>query len=201
MSFCPYCGVRLEVPEENPVSREAAVWIDKALKVKSYPERKKILEQAKKVCPEDPAIDWELLFIGTPDPKPPKGVMDFSIIRCWMLQIYRTPENFPKEKRDAMRQELFSNPQLLSMLEASGNPEGKMREYLLRLCREYIEIFLRGDNRLMGNFLGIRLGRNTSKILEEAVSGMIWQIETDEQLTTEQRKMLAAAMIQAMGKQ
>ena len=197
VSFCPYCGARL-VSDEKHISEEAAEWIEKALKVTSLPERKKILDQAKKECPNDPEIDWELLFIGTQDPKPARGKMDFSIIKSWLLQIYRKPDDFSREKRDAMRQELFEGPQLQAVLAASEDPEGKMREYLERLCREYVDIFLKEDNQLMGTIFGFRIGRNRTKILEEAVSEMIRRIESDDQLDAEQKQMLSEAMIQAL---
>ena len=148
IAFCPYCGAKLETAEKKPVSKEAEEWVQKALKVTSLPERKKILEQAKTACPDSTEIDWELLFIGTPDPKP--------------------------------------------------NPEEKMREYLGRLCREYIEIFLKEDNQLMGNIFGLRIGRNRDKVLEEAVNNMIRLIEADEQLSAERKQMLKEAMAQAL---
>ena len=198
MSFCPYCGGRLEAAEEKTVSKEAEEWIRKAMKVTSLPERKKILEQAKLACPDDPAIDWELLFIGTPDPRPPRGKMDFSIIKSWLLQIYRTPGDFSAQKRDAMRREMFEGEQLKNVLEASADPEGKLREYLERLCRDYIEIFLKEDNHLMGNIFGLRIGRNRDKILGDAVEGMIRQIEADGQLAQDRKQMLKEAMARAL---
>ena len=198
ISFCPYCGSKLAPAGEKPVSREAEEWIRKALKAKSLPERKKILEQAKAACPDAPEIDWELLFIGTPDPKPQRGKLDFSIIKCWLLQIYRKPADFSRDKRDAMRRELFEGERLQAVLAACENPEEKMREYLERLCREYVDIFLKEDNQLMGNLFGLRLGRNRDKILEGAVNGMIRLAEADEQLTAERKQMLKEAMVQAL---
>ena len=198
MSFCPYCGGRLAVPEAGASSEEAAEWIRKAMKVTSLPERKGILEKARAVCPGDPGIEWELLFIGTPDPKPQRGKLDFSIIKSWLLQIYRKPEDFSREKRDAMRRELFEGLQLKSVLAASADPEKKMREYLERLCREYVEIFLKEDNQLMGNIFGLRIGRNRDRILQETVSAMIRRIEADEQLEPEQKQMLQDAMTRAL---
>ena len=85
ISFCPYCGAKLAQPKGKAVSPEAEEWIRKALSVTSMPERKKILEEAKRACPEEPAIDWALLFVGTPEPKPPRGRIDFSIIKSWLL--------------------------------------------------------------------------------------------------------------------
>ena len=198
MSFCPYCGGRLAVPETGASSEEAAKWIRKAMKVTSLPERKGILEKARAACPGDPGIEWEILFIGTPDPKPQRGKLDFSIIKSWLLQIYRKPEDFSREKRDAMRRELFEGPQLKSVLAASADPEKKTREYLERLCREYVEIFLKEDNQLMGNIFGLRIGRNRDKILQETVSAMIRRVDADEELTPEQKQMLQDAMARAL---
>lgn len=198
MAFCPYCGARLEETGKGAVSEEAAAWLEKALKVKSLPERKKILEEAKKACPDELEIDWELLFIGTPDPKPRRGVMDFSIIKSWVLQMYRTPGEFSAERKDAMRRELFDSPQLLAVLEASGDPERKLKEYLERLCREYVDIFLKENNQLMGNIFGFRIGRNREKILEDAVDGMIRQIDADNGLTPERKQMLSDAMLRSL---
>ena len=70
IAFCPYCGTRLKMAEKPQISKTAEEWVDRAMKTTSLPERKKILEEAQRVCPDDPAIEWELLFIGTPDPKP-----------------------------------------------------------------------------------------------------------------------------------
>ena len=198
MAFCPYCGIKIASAAEKTVSEEAAAWIEKAMKITSLPERKKILEEAKKACPEDPAVDWELLFIGTPDPKPKRGVIDFSIIKSWLLQIYRKPGDFTREKRNEMRRELFEGNQLQNVLASSADPEGKMREYLERLCREYIDIFLKEDNQLMGNLFGFRIGRNRDKVLENAVNGMIQLIEADKDLTVQQGQMLKEAMIRAL---
>ena len=198
MAFCPYCGGRLAVPEAEASSEEAGEWIRKAMKVTSLPERKEILERARAACPGDPGIEWELLFIGTPDPKPQRGKLDFSIIKSWLLQIYRKPDDFSAEKRNAMRHELFHGAQLQSVLASCENPEQKMREYLERLCREYVDIFLKEDNQLMGNIFGLRIGRNRTKILENAVEEMIRRAEGDELLSDEEKQMLRESMIRAL---
>ena len=39
---CPYCGAKLGAENKRTVSKEAEEWIQKALKVTSLPERKKI---------------------------------------------------------------------------------------------------------------------------------------------------------------
>ena len=182
----------MQLLAETVVSRR------KALKITSLPERKKLLDQAKQACPDAPEIDWELLFIGTPNPKPKRGRMDFSIIKSWLLQIYRNPGEFSAEERNAMRHELFEGEKLRAILAASADPKAKMQEYLNRLGREYVDIFLKEDNRLMGNIFGFRLGKNRMKPVEDAVNGMIRLMEADEKLSEEQRTALTGAMRQSI---
>ena len=129
IAFCPFCGAKIAATENVQAS---------------LPERKKLLDQAKQACPDAPEIDWELLFIGTPNPKPKRGRMDFSIIKSWLLQIYRNPGEFSAEERNAMRHELFEGEKLRAILAASADPKAKMQEYLNRLGREYVDIFLKG---------------------------------------------------------
>ena len=198
IAFCPYCGAKIVAAENGQTSAEAEKWVRKALKIASLPERKKLLDQAKQACPDAPEIDWELLFIGTPNPKPKRGRMDFSIIKSWLLQIYRNPGEFSAEERNAMRHELFEGEKLRAILAASADPEAKMQEYLNRLGREYVDIFLKEDNRLMGNIFGFRLGKNRMKPVEDAVNGMIRLMEADEKLSEEQRTALTGAMRQAI---
>ena len=198
IAFCPYCGAKIVAAENAQTSAEAEEWVRKALKITSLPERKKLLDQAKQACPDAPEIDWELLFIGAPNPKPKRGRMDFSIIKSWLLQIYRNPGEFSAEERNAMRHELFEGEKLRSILAAAQDPEAKMQEYLNRLGREYVDIFLKEDNRLMGNIFGFRLGKNRMKPVEDAVNGMIRLMEADEKLSEEQRTALTGAMRQAI---
>ena len=198
IAFCPYCGAKIVATENAQTSAEAEEWVRKALKITSLPERKKLLDQAKQACPDAPEIDWELLFIGAPNPKPKRGRMDFSIIKSWLLQIYRNPGEFSAEERNAMRHELFEGEKLRAILAASADPKAKMQEYLNRLGREYVDIFLKEDNRLMGNIFGFRLGKNRMKPVEDAVNGMIRLMEADEKLSEEQRTALTGAMRQAI---
>ncbi len=201
IAFCPYCGARLSAAEKKPSSKEAEEWVRKALSVTSLPERKKILEKAKAACPDAPEIDWEMLFIGTPDPRPPKNRVDFSIIKSWLLHMYRKPGDFPEEKKKRMRQELFEGERLQAVLAASEDPEGKLHAYLDRLCTEYIDIFLMEDNQLMGTIFGIRMSRNCEKLLMEAAEEMARRIREDTELLPERRTMLAESLLRAAERQ
>lgn len=198
-AFCPYCGAKLEKePAAEVRNEEAEKWIRKALAVNSYPERKKILMKGLEVCPDSREIRWEMLFIGEPETKRTRYI-DFSIIKCWILEMYRNPKEFKDEKKDRMRAQFFDAPELMRTLNLFGNPEEKQREYLQRLCREYVELFLEGSNQVMGNLFGFRNERNKEKKLAIPVAQIIDGIRADEKLLPEQREQLWKVLYQAYG--
>ena len=200
VAFCPYCGAKLPETAEKaePVNPEAEKWIRKALAVTSYPERKKILLKGLEACPGDRELEWELLFVGEKGRQ--RGqVFDFSIIKSWVLEIYRQPGIFSADRRNSMREQLFDAPQLKACLDKFENPEKKQQEYLDRLCREYIELFLEGNNQIMGNIFGFRIDRNKEKKLAAPVGEMIARIKADEKLSPQQREQLWKTLYQAYG--
>ena len=195
--FCPFCGTKLTQETAPDVqNEEAEKWVRKALASSSYPERKKILMKGLETCPGNREIVWELLFIGEPETKRTKGI-DFSIIKSWILEIYRKPGDFSDEKRERMRAQFFDAPELQQALSLFEHPEEKQQEYLQRLCNEYIELFLEGSNLVMGNIFGFRTERNKEKKLAVPVAEMIARIRADEKLLPEQREQLWKAMYQA----
>lgn len=198
MLFCPYCGEKLaarEAASPEAPNAEAQQWIQKALAVSSYPERKKILQQGLAACPGDREIEWEMLFVGEPQKR--RRAMDFSIIKCWILDIYHRPKDFSEEETDRMRAQLFDAPELARQLERYADPESRLQEYLSRLCREYLDIFLEGSNSVMGNWFGFQIGSNRDKKLAAPVAQMIERIRTDEKLSPERREQLWKTLYQA----
>ena len=199
MAFCPYCGEKLaeqhQAPEEA-LSEAEEKWIRKAMAVASYPERKKILQKGLEECPDSRALEWEMLFIGEQPKKRPRSV-DFSIIKSYVLEIYWKPGDFSEEQRDAMRSWFFDAPALVRCLNRFENPEDKQREYLLRLCREYVELFLEGSNQVMGSLFGFRMEKNKEKKVAEPVAEMIARIRKDEKLLPQQREQLWKALYQS----
>ena len=199
VAFCPYCGAKLETELAAEIrNEEAEKWVREALAVTSYPERRKILLEGLKACPDSREIAWELLFVGEEAPK--KGwAIDFSIIKSWVLEIYRDPKAFTEVKRNQMRAQLFESPKLTGTLQLFDDPTSKQQEYLQRLCREYVELFLEGSNQVMGNIFGFRIERNKEKKLAVPVAEMIGRIRADEKLLPEQREQLWKALYQAYG--
>ena len=197
--FCPYCGAKLTAePVAEIRNEEAEKWVRKALATTSYPDRKKILLEGLKACPDSREISWELLFIGEEAPKKGRGI-DFSVIQCWVLEIYRDPKAFRDAKRDEMRAQLFDSPRLNGTLQMFEDPAAKQQEYLQRLCRDYVELFLEGNNQVMGGIFGFRLERNKDKRIAVPVAQMIANIRADEKLLPEQREQLWKILYQAYG--
>ena len=195
VAFCPYCGTKLEAATHVTETPEEEKWLRKAAQVKSYPERREILLKGRKECPDSREIRWELLFTGEQEDKR-RWTVDFSVIKCWVLEMYRKPGDFTEEKRNRMREKLFEEPELKECLEMYGDPEGKQREYLQRLSREYVELFLEGSNEVMGSFLGFHSDRNKDKKLAVPVAEMIKRVREDEKLSTNQREQLWKALYQ-----
>ena len=199
IAFCPYCGAKLpveNVPEKQ--DPEAQKWVSKALAAPNYPERKKVLLKGLEACPDSREIKWELLFVGEPAPKRVKGI-DFSIIKSWIMEIYRKPEIFSAEERERLHMQLFDDPKLVETLNLFEHPEEKQQEYLHRLCREYVELFLEGSNQVMGNIFGFRIDKNKEKKLAAPVAEIIERIRADKKLLPEQREQLWEAMYHAYG--
>ena len=208
IAFCPYCGAKLTGPETGETPDDAAKvdplipdpegekWVRKAMEKTAYPDRKKILLKGREACPDNPAIEWELLFIGEEE-KGRRRSIDYSVIKSWILEIYRKPGDFSAERRDRMRGELFDAPQLKKTLAMFEDPEKKQKEYLTRLCREYIDIFLEGNSQVMGTIFGFQFGRNPEKRIAEPVAEMIGRMREDEKLSPEQREQLWQSLYQA----
>lgn len=195
-AFCPFCGATLSAPPERTADPGVEKWLRKAAEVTAMPEKRKILLQAQAEYPDCFPIEWELLFIG--HEKKRKWKMEFSIIKSFLLEIYRTPEDFSEERRAQDRREIFEDPQLLHCLDLAEDRDAAMAKYLNRLCREYIDIFLEGDSRTYRTFLGFRLERKPEKALSEAAAYVLRGILKDQQLSLEERDMLYKAFYQAL---
>ena len=203
MTFCPYCGAKLPAEvsggeqETGKPEKEARQWVRKALAETAYPDRKRILQQGLAACPGSREILWELLFIGEEGSRRRGFSLDFSIIKSFILDIYLNPKNFTEEQKNRMRSQFYEDPDLLSCTALFENPEEKRREYIQRLCREYVEIFIENNSRLMGRIFGLQLDRNRERKLAAPVAQMIRRVREDEKLTPEQRDWLWKALYQA----
>ena len=143
-AFCPYCGAPLD--QSAPMDGAAQAALDKALKESDPVKKHRLLLQAREQHPDCLPIEEELLHLGRLYERS-ASTLDYSVIKCYLLQLYLAPEELSGDKRDAMRRELFCDPQLLACQRLAPDAEAFTRQYLERLSTEFIRIFLRGSNR------------------------------------------------------
>lgn len=191
-AFCPFCGARLTA-QTDAIPPEAAALLEKVSQQQNNRKKLALLQKAREQFPGCLAVEEEWLFQGKL-PTKAAHVLDYSGIKCHLLNLYLTPEEFPRERQDAMRQELFHDPQLLRCLSLTDSPEVFTAHYLERLCREFIQIFLFGSNRYMPRLMGFQLERNPAKVLAKPVAEMLRAMAADEGLTPSQRAGLQSAM-------
>ena len=203
-AFCPFCGVSLgtgtesaETSGSNGLSEKARTLLDRAARAESLPEKNKWLLKAREDSPGCFPVEWELLFIG--HEKPVRGRMDFGIIKSYLLKMYISPQEFSDSRKQQDREELFGDPQLLKCMALSPEPEdATLWKYLLRLCAEFIDLFLAGDNQINKTIFGFHLDRNPEKTLSRAAADVMRNILADDKMPKEKRTLLYRAFYQAM---
>lgn len=195
-AFCPFCGARLTVSAAGATPPGAALLLQKAADQPNNRKKLALLRQAREEYPDCLAVEEEWLFQGNLPEKAPR-TLDYSIIKCHLLHLYLTPEDFSAHQQAAMRQELFADPQLAKCLALADSPEAFTAHYLERLSREFIQIFLFGSSQYMPRLMGIPLEHNAAKTLARPAARMLHSIQADEALTQAQRADLCAAFQRA----
>jgi len=190
-AFCPFCGEKLPaagpdlsgaLSEQNPVKKH-----EKLLALRAqYPESLEVAE--------------ELLMLGRLYDRGKRGV-DFSIIKCYVLNIYLEPETIRREKRGELRREIFHHPDLELCLSLCEDEEVFLRRYLTRLSEEFVRLFLKGSTRYMHTIFGFTNTGKAPKYLAQPAAVMLRAMHGDEDLTPAQRALLTQAFYAAFARQ
>lgn len=194
-AFCAYCGAPLHA-KADAVLPEVREFLKKVDKQQDPAKKHALLLEGQKQFPDCLPIEEELLFLGRLHERSPKK-LDFSIIKCHLWHLYLTPGDFSEEKRQEMRSELLSHPQLKRCMELSGEPEQYLRRYLERLAAEFVTVFLKGSSYYSRSFMGIRLDSRMEKVLAEPLAQMMSRIRSDEEIDEEHRSMMYDALYRA----
>jgi endogenous inhibitor of DNA gyrase (YacG/DUF329 family) len=188
-AFCPFCGEKLRtgldlsavIAEPNPVKKH-----DRLLALQSeHPDSLEIAE--------------ELLHLGRLYERGKRGV-DFTIIKCFVLNVYLEPETLRKDQCEALRREIFSHPDLDRCLKLADDPDGFLRRYLTRLSEEFIRLFLKGSTRYMHVILGFSNEGKAPKYLASYAALILSNMRGDDSLTGAQRNMLMRAFYDAFAR-
>lgn len=197
-AFCPYCGA--PIAKEDATPQKVREMLAEAGKTEDPVVKHKLLTAAREEYPDCLEIERELLHLGRLHQRSSKAI-DYSVIKCYLLQIYLTPDELPQPKKDAMRAELFGDDQLKRCQALAPDADGFTREYLERLSREFIHLFLEGSNLYMRSIFGLTFHKNASKLLARPAARMLYNMQNDGTLDTVSREMLMNAFYRAFAMQ
>jgi len=186
-AFCPFCGRKLTA---------SGVDLSAVLAEPDPVKKHERLLALQAEYPDNLAIAEELLHLGRLYERGKRGV-DFSVIKCYVLNVYLEPDAWKKEKREALRYEIFHHPDLDKCLKLCDDQEVFMRRYLERLSEEFIRLFLQGSSQYMRSFFGYVNHAKAPKYLAMPVAGMLRAMQMDESLSAEQRMLLMRAFYTA----
>lgn len=190
-AFCPYCGERLSAGgldlsavrnEPDPVKKH-----DMLLKlIAQHPDSLEVAE--------------EILYLGRLYERS-KRKLDFSVIKCYVLNIYLEPETISADKREALRAEIFSHPDLDRCLTLSEDKDAFLSRYLEHISEEFVRLFLKGSSRYMRSIFGFTQTSKAPKYLALPATKMLKNMQRDESLTDAQRALLTRAFYTAFARQ
>ena len=194
-AFCPYCGAALPTPGLHTPSGARRL-ID-AAQAQTDPKKKfALLAQAQREYPDCLAVEEALLYLGRLHERDPRK-LDFSVIKCHLLHVYLTPEDFDEATAQGMRSELVDGEQLRRCLALAPDEDAFLRRYFARLSAEFVRLFLRGSNRYMNGFFGIRLEGRAARNLAAPTARMLGNILRDARLPRRERGRLYEALYRA----
>lgn len=195
-AFCPYCGGALSQPQAAPEDSAVRELLAKVETLTDPVKKYALLHSAQAQYPKSLAIAEELLFLGRLHERNPK-VLDFSVIKCYLLMIYLEPETMMPEKIGALRRELFDCPELDACLALCEDQTAFLNKYLTRLSGQFIDLFLHGSSKYMHRFFGLGLDSRAPKLLAAPVAHMLAAMRDDPVLSAEQRSLLMHALYAA----
>jgi endogenous inhibitor of DNA gyrase (YacG/DUF329 family) len=190
-AFCPFCGEKL-----LPADLDLSAALREADPVKKHDRLLALLEQH----PDSLEVAEELLLLGRLYERGKKG-MDFSVIKCYVLNVYLEPEELKPLKREALRQEIFHHPDLDLCLTLAQEPNVFLRRYLTRLSAEFIRLFLKGSTRHMHAVFGYVNESKAPKHLALPAAQMLQAMQRDQSLTGAQKSLLMCAFYDAFSRE
>lgn len=188
--FCPLCGQSVG-PVRQPSPLKAR------LDAERKPARRhEIIRQALRENPDDFDANEALLYHGRLHEPMARGRgIDFSIVKCHLLSVFESPGAYGEEALAAKYDELLRGPQLQRTMALAPDPQAFFREYVFRLAREYVDLFIRGDSRNSRLAFGFgRSGESLARRCAEPVRGMLAEITLSPRLTDAERLLFLAGV-------
>lgn len=199
---CPYCGAELK--RENA----ARGWeipgpseLEKRLAKESSPKKKyKLILAALEKDPDDFGANRALLYHGRlhEDCVTRHGI-DYSIVKCYLFNIFECPEKYTDAELDAKYAELLEGDQLKKVLSLCGDADAFFRDYIRCLAAQYVDLFIRGESRNSTVMFGFRRSTDSAaRLCAEPVKKMLRTIALSARLDgREETRALLAASVRA----
>lgn len=132
-----------------------------------------------KKYPGNLAIHRALLLQGRLHERNPKK-LDYSVIHCYLLQVFLEPETLSKEQKNSFLQELIQGENLSTCLHLCPDKNKFLQNYYEEISNRFIDLFLLGSSKYMKSFFGLSMSRNPAKTLANPIAKMILNIwDTD----------------------
>lgn len=154
------------------------------------------LTHAEALAPDNLDIQRRLLLLGRLHERNPKR-FDFSVIKAYILHAFEHPEAHPEEERSRMVREIFHHERLERALPMAPDPDAFLREYLEALSKDYIRLFVAGDNSHVPRIFGFSFKGSLSKFLAAPAGDIITNIFASPLLSEEESKLLGKAFYRA----
>ena len=154
------------------------------------------LKKAEQMAPENLDIQRRLLMHGRLHERNNKHV-DFSVIKCHLLNSFEHPDKHREEDIRKMHRALFDEEQLQKCLAMAPDAAAFHRGYLEDLSKEYIRIFLAPDSSHSPRVFGISFKGNLQKYLAAPAKDIISNILSSPYLDSGEAILLAKAFYRA----
>lgn len=198
---CPYCGKELIQEKAKPVWQVPGPGeLEKKLEKISDPKKKyKLIQEALAKDPDDFFANRALLYHGRLHEGifQRGGKLDYSILKCYLFNIFEKPESYSDEELDAKYEELLRGAQLKKVLSLCEAPDVFMREYFRFLSLQYVDLFIRGETKNSTYAFGFRRPmESVAKMCAVPVSRMLDTIRTTPHLDRNEaeREMLLSGV-------
>lgn len=188
--FCAHCGGEFKIGEKKDEALDKL--LKNALSEGDTAKRYQLLLKAREAYPDCYEVEKEILFLGRLYER--GGKPDFYRIPYWPLAAYENPGEFSRKKREEMLTRFFENPEIDRVADLLGDKDAFWEEYLFRMAKGYVDLFLKGNN-ANSTFFGFR--RREGEIMKRCAQSlvrMLANIEKADYPDEKLRKTLVRAL-------
>lgn len=140
--------------------------------------------------PQSLPVQRRLLLLGRLFERNPRQA-DYTIIPCYLFHAFEHPEDHPMQTQQQMVRELFESERLQRCLALAPDPAAFLAEYHQELAREYLRIFIAGDNSHIPRVFGISLRGSMARYLALPCRDVISNILSSPYLSKQEADSLA----------